>query len=253
MTQYESSQFAEIYDRQWSGFAVRTAPIWYTLLRYRMPAMPEPLVLDVCCGTGQLAAYLLDQGCRVLGIDGSASMLDRARANCAKYVDSGRAEFLHSDATDFMLLEPVDCAFSTYDSLNHLPDTAALGACFAAVNTAVKPGGLFAFDLKTQGGVRGWNSITVTEDDDWTMITQGVVDGDVALRRVTGFLRDDDGRYTRFHDAMSQRWFPPEVVIDLLEDTGWHDIYIADPTDLTRPGTVPTDRDRFFVVAGNPD
>jgi SAM-dependent methyltransferase len=251
MTQYASSQFVEIYDRQWSGFAVRTAPIWYRLLRYRMPAIPEPVVLDVCCGTGQLAAYLLDQGCRVLGIDGSSSMLDRARANCANYVDSGRAEFLLSDATDFMLPEPVDCAFSTYDSLNHLPDTAALRACFTAVNTAVKPGGLFAFDLKTRGGVRGWNSITVAEDDDWMLVTQGVVNDDVALRRVTGFLRDGDGHYTRFHDIMSQRWFPPEIVIELLEGTGWHDIYIADPTDLSSRGTVPTNRERFFVVARN--
>jgi len=36
-------------------------------------------VLDVCCGTGLMAQQLVARGYRVVGVDGSASMLSRAR------------------------------------------------------------------------------------------------------------------------------------------------------------------------------
>jgi predicted TPR repeat methyltransferase len=36
-------------------------------------------VLDVCCGTGLMAQQLVARGYRVVGVDGSAMMLSRAR------------------------------------------------------------------------------------------------------------------------------------------------------------------------------
>ena len=42
--------------------------------------LPAGTALDAACGTGRYAAYLAGRGHRVVGVDGSAEMLDRARA-----------------------------------------------------------------------------------------------------------------------------------------------------------------------------
>ena len=98
-------------------------------------------LLDVCCGTGQLAVHFLDRGYRVTGLDLSDEMLTYARQNAASYVESGRARFLAGDAADFALSEQFGLAVSTFDALNHLPDKTRLRACFECVNRTLAPGG----------------------------------------------------------------------------------------------------------------
>jgi len=55
---------------------------------------PGDTVLDLGCGTGTLAALLLDRGARVVAIDTSDAMLAAARANAPG------AELLHMTATE---------------------------------------------------------------------------------------------------------------------------------------------------------
>ena len=43
-------------------------------------------VLDVCCGTGSLAAMLAASGCQVIGVDGSPTMLAHASASLTKHL-----------------------------------------------------------------------------------------------------------------------------------------------------------------------
>ena len=82
------------------------------------------LVLDLCCGTGQLAAALNGRGYRVIGIDSSAAMIDHARQNAPE------SEFSVADARTFSVPEAAEAAVSTYDSLNHLMSQADLTAAF---------------------------------------------------------------------------------------------------------------------------
>ncbi|UZJ32064.1 methyltransferase domain-containing protein [Streptomyces endophytica] len=73
--------------------AVRAA--WAARLRTWLPAGPAE-VLDLGCGTGSLALLAAEQGHRVLGVDRSPRMIERARAKLA-----GRdAAFLVGDAAE---------------------------------------------------------------------------------------------------------------------------------------------------------
>ncbi|MEI5102954.1 class I SAM-dependent methyltransferase [Streptomyces sp. PmtG] len=246
-----STRFAEIYDEDWSSFASRKAPKVLDLFRNHHRSPEKAVVLDLCCGTGQMAENFLEQGCIVTGIDQSQAMLDRAVARCSPYVKSGAANFLRANACDFLLGESVDFCVSAYDALNHLPDEESLWRCLDAVFRALAPHGLFVFDLKTEQGMRGWNSISITEKPQWTLITRGAYDDkDTAHRRVTGFVQDDDGRFTRFEETMTERWFDPESVCQRLEETGWCEVRYALSADLTRPITgVPQDSSRVYIVA----
>ena len=67
-------RFAWVYNKHWGNeFTPRVFPILENLVLRRTPAGGR--ILDLCCGTGQMAQTLTALGYRVTGIDGSAEML----------------------------------------------------------------------------------------------------------------------------------------------------------------------------------
>ena len=81
----------------------------------------DALVLDAGCGPGLVSAALLAAGCRVVGVDLSAEMIDRARKRCAGFGD--RAHFLQTSVQDQAIdaFAPFDAALSRY-VLHHVQD-----------------------------------------------------------------------------------------------------------------------------------
>src|SRR5687767_3227187 len=94
----EYDRFAWFYDRYWGDEFSRPALALYNSLLY--PHLPDHCrILDLCCGTGQIARGLTERGYRVTGIDGSESMLVFARRNAPS------ATFFQADARSFHLPE----------------------------------------------------------------------------------------------------------------------------------------------------
>lgn len=83
-------------------------------------------VLDVCCGTGLLAAELCALGYRVVGVDASAAMLERARRLLPE------ARFVQATLPDLGVDGTFDAAVCTFDGLNYL-SPADLRATLAAL------------------------------------------------------------------------------------------------------------------------
>jgi SAM-dependent methyltransferase len=85
---------------------------------------PGGLVLDAGCGPGLVAAALLGSGLRVVGVDLSREMIERARKRCASF--SERARFVQASVFDVSLesLGPFDGAISRY-VLHHVLDPPA--------------------------------------------------------------------------------------------------------------------------------
>ncbi len=125
--------FAWFYDRHWGGFSRQVLPVLERLVLGELPAGAR--ILDLCCGTGHLAALLTERGFRVVGVDVSAGMLAFARVNAPQ------ADFVLADARDFALPEAVDAAVSLYDSLNHILALDELARVFVNVRRALVPGG----------------------------------------------------------------------------------------------------------------
>lgn len=74
-------------DQRWRRLAVSQV-VW-----------PGDRVLDACCGTGDLAVAAEQRGGRVVGLDFSERMLDRARSK------SGAIEWVRGDALDLPFAE----------------------------------------------------------------------------------------------------------------------------------------------------
>ncbi len=100
-------------------------------------------VLDVCCGTGLLAAELVARGYRVVGVDASEAMLARARQRL------GPAATLERVVLPDLTVEGIfDAAVCTLDGFNHLTADALRGT-LTALAGRLRPGGWLVFDLHT--------------------------------------------------------------------------------------------------------
>lgn len=242
--------FARVYNLRWSGYAQRMAPRLVEFYESTAAGESHGRVLDLCCGTGLLAWHFLEKGCRVVGIDLSAPMLDYARATAGAYAETGQATFVLADARDFTLGERFGLVVSTYDALNHLDDLQALRSCFACVSRVCD--GVFVFDLNTRAGLRRWNSIEVDEGrDDAVIITHGAYDGTSARAwmSVSGFVQAEDGRYDRFSETVFNTVFEMDAVRAALLEAGFGEVYFAAVHDLETPVAEPEREPRVFVVA----
>jgi SAM-dependent methyltransferase len=242
--------FAQVYNKRWINFARQVAPYLLDFYAQTDQASSHRSVLDLCCGTGQVARYFLEREYQVVGLDLSAAMLHYARENTQPYLVSGQARFVQADATNFTLPDRFGLVISTFDALNHLPDLTALRQCFAAV--AAVCDGYFLFDLNTRVGLRRWNSIEVDDSrDDMTIVNHGIYDvtSDRAWLKVTGFVRNGEGLYERFEQTVYNTIFAMSDVKTLLLETGWRDAYFARRQDLKTPLTDPEQEGRVFIVA----
>ena len=243
--------FAAYYNQHWQAFADQTAPrllAWYAATppgRQRWP------VLDLGCGTGQLARHFLAAGYAVTGLDLSAEMLAHARANNLAAVAEGRARFVHGDAAAFTMDGAFGLIVSTFDALNHLPDLAALRGCFRSARAVAAPGGLFVFDTNTRLGLQGWNSLTVHEHEGAVLIQRRRFEAGAprAVTTLTGFVPTGEGRYERFDETIYNTPFAVDDVRQALHECGWPTVHTATLADLDAPLAEPEAQSRVYFVA----
>lgn len=106
---------------------------------------PAAKILDVGCGCGEpIAAFLAGQGFRVIGLDGSARMLEFARGAVPT------ATFIHGDMRTAAPNGPFD-AIVAWDSVFHVPRSEH-GAVFARFRSWLRLGGRLLVSL---GGTAG--------------------------------------------------------------------------------------------------
>jgi trans-aconitate 2-methyltransferase len=110
----------------------------------RMRLTGSERVLDAGCGTGRDAAVLLERhpGLDLIGIDGSASMIDEARQRLGD-----RATLLLADLTEPLPIAAVDAVMSVA-TFHWISDHAAL---FANLHSAMGPGARLTSDCGGAG------------------------------------------------------------------------------------------------------
>jgi SAM-dependent methyltransferase len=100
-------------------------------------------VLDVGCGTGELACWLARIGVEVVGVDPAEASLEVARGK--EFAD--RVRWIHGDATTLPPLQ-VDLAVMTGNVAQVFLTDEEWSATLAGVHAALKPGGRFVFETR---------------------------------------------------------------------------------------------------------
>ena len=235
--------FAWFYDRYWNqDFHSLAFPVLERIWLPRVPAGAR--ILDVCCGTGYLAGLLAGRGYRVAGIDLSPEMIRYARENVPE------AEFHSGDAADIRPPGRFDAAVSTFDSLNHITEPDRFRAAIRNAAAALRPGGLFAFDmLLEEAYLTHWGeSFALVRDDHVLTITGAGFDfrSRLAQCQITMF-RLIEGGWRRSDTIVEERCYAPEEIDAALRAAGFGEIVCHAASDLGMAGQLGEGR-TFFVA-----
>lgn len=238
----------DVFESRPSGYANLAAPRIWSALEGTGAVNEEVRVLDVGCGTGQLAAFFLERGAHVTGLDLSEHMLRYARRNNTGFVESGQASFVQADASNFRLDERFRVATATFNFLNHLADHEAVKGCLASVLRALEPRGQFLFDFNTRRGLENTverTEISDTEEDITVWIRR--FEGDRVVLYATGcFLHA--GIWHRYRETIHKIVLEADVVRTILLDQGWSSVVFTEDAFVT-PVRDPEAADVAYVVA----
>lgn len=106
-------------------------------------------VLELGCGTGRVSLPVVKAGARLVGIDLSAPMLDRARKRLVRARLAERAMLVRGDIRHlpFRSRRGFGLVMAPYGILQSLTRERDLAATLQSVARVLRPGGLFGLDL----------------------------------------------------------------------------------------------------------
>lgn len=180
------------------------------------------ILLDAACGTGSLCEQLAQRGFDVIGTDGSELMLGEAMNK--KFESGLPIQYLCQDMTELDMFGTVDVTVCTLDSVNHLPDKAAVKRFFERVSLFAYPDGLFIFDVNTlykHREVLAQNAYTFDMDGFFCAWQNqfNEADGSVSIY-LDIFEEQGNGSYSRVSESFTEQVWSDEEITEMLSDAG---------------------------------
>lgn len=218
--------FAEVYDLFMDNVPYDTwCDLYCSLLSEN--GITSGILLDLGCGTGQMTRRFAAKGFDMIGIDSSPDMLEVAReAEFSGETDEKPAEILYllQDMREFELYGTVAAVVSVCDAMNYITEDEDLLEVFSLVNNYLDPGGLFLFDMNTvhKYETELADGSFCESRDEAAFLCENTYDPESGINEydLTLFVRDADGRFSRFEETHYQRAWTPRRVAALLEQAG---------------------------------
>lgn len=235
--------FASLYDT-----LMQDAP-YESWLAYAKKNLPDKgRILDLACGTGTLTLMLAKQGYKMLGADISQDMLTIADEK--KRQEGLDIPFICQDMRNLIGFEKLDGITLFCDGLNYIHEPEQVRQTFHHAFTALKPGGVFLFDVHSPYKMENIFSDQLYgengEDISYMWFCGGGEKSLSVEHLLTFFIKQEDGLYERVDEVQHQRTFAPEAYQQWLEQTGFHQVEMS--SDF---GEMPLaeETDRFFFKA----
>lgn len=239
--------FAEVYDlfmdevpyREWADRIVE---------ELRTCGIEEGLVLDLGCGTGSMTELLAEAGYDMIGVDASEEMLELADEKKRK---SGHdILYLLQDMREFELYGTVRAIVSACDSLNYIIEEEDLRRVFELAHNYLDPDGIFLFDMNTPykyEKVLAENVIAENREEG-SFIWENYYDSEERINEydLTLYIREEDGRYSRYEETHFQKAYDIMTVTGLLEEAGFR---VEKLLDAETGEALRTETERIFVMA----
>lgn len=214
--------------------------------RYRLRVKS---ILDLACGTGNVAMRLAGLGYEVWGIDISAPMIAEARRKAQEA--NLPIHYEVQDASQLELNRQFDLVISLFDSLNYILIPERLQEAFRRVYAHLKPGGVFIFDVNTEYALREglFDQDNLNSRRRLLYRWKSRYDEETRLCTVDMefWLRNDKGEVVQhFVEVHRQRAYDLEELKRMLLQAGF-DYARAFHAYTLRPPNATTDR-AFFVA-----
>ena len=245
MSAYE--KFAQVYDLfmdniDYEGWAE------YVTDRLREYEITDGLVLELGCGTGTMTGLLAGKGYDMIGVDNSEEMLGEAME---KRAESGHEIlYLEQDMREFELYGTVRAIVSICDSMNYLEDYEDLVQVLRLANNYLDPKGIFIFDMNTVYKYReqlGEQTIAENREESSFIWENYFDEGEMVNEYdLTLFIRDEDGRYSKYEETHYQKAFEISEVLKAVKEAGMELVAVYDA--FTREPVKETSDRVYFVV-----
>jgi len=217
----------------WAEFLLRTA---------REHGVRAKSVLELGCGTGALTVRLEAHAERVVAVDASEAMLERARARLRQ------SEVLHGDMRTTPSSGSFDLVVAVFDVVNNLLEDGELEDLAGSVLRRTAPGGLWIFDVNTPSGLESpWEGgVMEAWVDDLHCRFEHRWDAKRQRAEVHAWWENDAGSCEEFH---RQRPYAAAEVEACLLQAGFATVRCSAHPDGGEP---EPDEPRLWVVARAP-
>lgn len=221
---------------------------------WRKEGIQPQSVIDLACGTGTLSWMLAETGRHVIGMDLSEEMLAVAVSKRDRYMEQGighNVQWLQQDMRQLQVPRQVDAIVCFCDGLNYLLKEADWQQTFRAVHQALRPGGLFLFDIHSEFKIRNLfrNNMFAWEESGVYCVWQNALDEGTnsVEEQLTLFVKQADGRYVRYDECHTQRTFSVKEVGHWLREAGFTVLSVT--SEFQTSGEIKeTDERLFFCV-----
>lgn len=173
---YADTRLAALYD-------ALNPPGDDTAFYLSLPGQPPQAILDMGCGTGQLACAFAAQGHQVTGADPAAAMLAVARGRPG----ADRVRWIQADAAGLSGPARFDLIVMTGHVFQLLLDDEDVRAALGTLGRHLAPGGRLAFETRNPE-VREWQYWSPGETRERVDTAEGAADVHYDIRSVTGQL-----------------------------------------------------------------
>jgi len=182
---------------------------------------PDARVADLACGTGAVTLPLARAGYRMLGLDRSREMLNRARDKAASM--GLTLPWVCQDLRELDITGEWDACLCACDGVNYLTDPAEARLFFSRVFQTLRPGGLFAFDISSAYKLAAMDAQTYTlDEDDAAYIWTNRMDSRtrVLTMELTLFIRRGEV-FVRAEETHAQRAHEKGEILTWLREAGF--------------------------------
>lgn len=219
MSAYEA--LAASYDRLTYDVEYEKILQFYERLFARYRLQPET-VLDLACGTGSMSMLLAARGYRVLGTDQSEDMLMVASQKAAQ-LGQNAPYFICQRMQSLRLPVPVDAVVCCLDGVNYLTKPADCARMFARVYRALRPGGVFIFDINTPYKLKGLDGqVFLDENEDTYCVWRAEFDQRRNVCRYGMDLFQREGAmWRRSAEEHTEYAYAPEDLETYLREAGF--------------------------------
>lgn len=239
-------EFAKIYDKlqdiDYDSF------VKYYEQIFKKVGLNPKLILDLACGTGNIAIPMAMLGYDMIGIDLSEEMLgiaaEKARENSLDIL------LLNQDMTEFELYGTVDAAVCALDGINYLTLDGELDQTLSLIKNYLNPGGVFIFDINTEyklKNVLGNNTFVYDEEDTYCIWSNSYDPEDkICGFNLDFFIKTETGLYRRFEEYQEERAYSVEEIKTAIVRSGLTLISCFDDRSFNEP--TPESERVFFVL-----
>ena len=243
------TSFAEVYDifmdnipyEEWADYLDEMLKEYH---------IPNNMVLELGCGTGNMTELLASKGYDMIGVDNSEVMLEIAMEKRQK---SGHdILYLLQDMQAFELYGTVGGIVSVCDSINYVTDEKELKEVFSLVNNYLDPRGIFVFDFNTEYKYRELlgDRVIAEEREECSFIWDNYYSPEDKMNeyQVTLFVQSNEDKdlYRRYQEVHYQRAYTLEKIKTLIEKAGLR--YVAAYDAYTKKAPMYTSG-RICVIA----